>query len=108
MRPTSIKADKASSLLHIYWDDDVSSSITFHGLAVACRCATCNDTRAKAQAEGRTHEPLSTELQSIEAVGSYGINIVWANGCRYGIYTWDYLRALADGHKPGADHHRAW
>lgn len=27
-------------------------------------------------------------------MGSYAINIVWKDGCRYGIYTWEYLREL--------------
>lgn len=36
----------------------------------------------------------ATRLRSVEAVGSYGIQIEWEDGHRYGIYTWRYLRAL--------------
>ena len=108
MRPTSIKADKNRSVLEIVWDDGMQSAHAFYDLAAACRCATCNDARARAQAEGREHKPQSSALEAIEAVGSYGINIIWKSGCRHGIYTWEYLRALASGHKPSPDHHRAW
>ncbi len=59
-------------------------------------------------AAGTAHEPESSILDTIEAVGSYGVNILWVGGCRHGIYTWDYLYALGAGHTPTADHHRAW
>jgi DUF971 family protein len=36
----------------------------------------------------------ATRLQSLEAVGSYALTIEWEDGHHYGIYTWDYLRAL--------------
>jgi len=36
----------------------------------------------------------SAELLSIEVVGNYALLPVWADGHRYGIYTWDYLRRL--------------
>jgi DUF971 family protein len=42
----------------------------------------------------------SYELEAIHPVGGYAINIVWKGGCRYGIYSWDYLRQLA-GLPPG-------
>ena len=31
------------------------------------------------------------ELLSIEPVGSYALSIVWKGGCRFGIFTWEYL-----------------
>jgi DUF971 family protein len=36
----------------------------------------------------------ATRLNSLEAVGSYALTIEWEDGHHYGIYTWDYLRAL--------------
>ena len=42
--------------------------------------------------------PISkmTEIEKIDMVGSYGITIMWAEGHHYGIYTWQYLRALCN------------
>ncbi len=94
MRPTGIKADRARGELTIQWDDGHSADLTFAHLASNCRCATCNDNRAKLRISGKTFVPESSELLAIEAVGSYGISIVWKDGCRYGIYTWEVLAAL--------------
>lgn len=34
------------------------------------------------------------ELINVEAVGSYAISLLWNDGHREGIYSWNYLRAL--------------
>jgi len=36
----------------------------------------------------------ATHLLNVEAVGSYALTIAWEDGHQYGIYRWDYLRAL--------------
>lgn len=36
----------------------------------------------------------STRMRNLEAVGTYALTIEWEDGHHYGIYTWDYLRAL--------------
>lgn len=43
------------------------------------------------------------EIADVQPVGNYGITIAFADGHKFGIYTWDYLRALGDGAKPGAN-----
>ena len=35
-----------------------------------------------------------TRLSNLEAVGTYALTIEWEDGHHYGIYTWQYLRAL--------------
>jgi len=35
-----------------------------------------------------------TRLRQVEAVGTYGITIQWEDGHHFGIYNWEYLRAL--------------
>jgi DUF971 family protein len=35
-----------------------------------------------------------TRVRSIEPVGTYAITIEWEDGHHYGIYNWNYLRAL--------------
>lgn len=67
-------------------------------LSAACPCAQCNDERQKLAEAGLDpvvhYKPKSSYLEHIEPVGSYAINIVWKDGCRYGIYTWDFLLGL--------------
>ena len=36
----------------------------------------------------------STHLVNVQAVGSYALSIAWEDGHDYGIYNWEYLRAL--------------
>jgi DUF971 family protein len=35
-------------------------------------------------------------LAGMERIGNYAVTIVFSDGHRSGIYSWDYLRALAD------------
>lgn len=94
MKPTSITADRTQGTLTITWDDGSTSVLSFKVLSDMCPCAACS-------AERNNLDPLkvirarSYELEAIHPVGGYAINIVWKDGCRYGIYSWDYLRMLA-------------
>ena len=36
----------------------------------------------------------ASRLKNIEAVGTYAITIEWEDGHHFGIYNWNYLRAL--------------
>jgi DUF971 family protein len=94
VKPTSITADRTQGTLTITWDDCSTSVLSFKVLSDMCPCAACS-------AERNNPDPLkvirarSYELEAIHPVGGYAINIVWKDGCRYGIYSWDYLRMLA-------------
>ena len=36
----------------------------------------------------------SIELEKLDGVGNYALQLVWKDGHSYGIYTWEYLRQL--------------
>jgi DUF971 family protein len=44
--------------------------------------------------EMEMEDSIRTRLNSIEAVGTYALNPHWEDGHQFGIYTWEYLRAL--------------
>jgi DUF971 family protein len=98
LRPSGITADRHRAVLSITWSDGHRTDYPFAELSAACPCANCNDEREKLNAHGRNpatdFKPKSSSLQAIEPVGNYAINIVWKDGCRYGIYTWDFLLEL--------------
>lgn len=94
MRPTAITADRNRAILTINWDDGSTVDYPFTLLSDACPCATCNEERNDPNPL-KIIRPRSYELESINPVGSYAINITWKGGCRYGIYSWDYLASLA-------------
>lgn len=89
----------------IGWTDDAVSAIPFSLLRDACPCAQC---RGGHENMSSTPDPevfliplkdsQETALTDVQAVGNYGITIAWGDGHKFGIYTWDFLRALGDGH----------
>jgi len=100
-RPVNITANRNTSTLRLEWNDGHGSLYPFAVLRAACPCAECRGGHANMSAEPdpRVFETLleevpATRIRNIEAVGSYAITIEWEDGHHYGIYNWDYLRAL--------------
>jgi len=103
LSPIKIKADKKERFLYIDWNDDHKTPISFGLLRAACPCATCRGghENMKPEPDSSVFErelPNSTmtDIDKVEMVGSYGLSIMWADGHHYGIYTWQYLRALCN------------
>lgn len=63
----------------------------------ACPCAAC---QGEPDALGRVIRPEANvgehghELQRIERVGGYAVQLYWGDGHSTGIYSYDYLRRL--------------
>lgn len=99
--PAGITANRETSELIIEWKDAHTSRIPFFLLRNACPCAQCRGGHDKM---GSTPPPEvftmaledapRTRLSSIEAVGTYALNPYWEDGHQFGIFTWEYLRAL--------------
>jgi DUF971 family protein len=94
MRPTNITADKTQKLLKLTWADGRTSALSFKLLSDMCPCELCTMERNDPDPL-KILRPKTDELEAISAVGNYGISIMWKGGCRYGIYTWEYLAKLA-------------
>ena len=101
LSPHKIKVDKKERLLFIVWNDLHETKIDFSLLRVACPCATCRGGHENMKAEPDSSVfiktlPVSsmTTVDKIDMVGSYALSILWGDGHHYGIYTWNYLRAL--------------
>jgi DUF971 family protein len=100
-KPREIKASRKQGLLTIVWEDGHRSEYRFVDLRAACPCAECQGTHAEnSEADGSLdlNLPLrserATQLEALEQVGNYALQITWQDGHRFGIYTWDYLRSL--------------
>ena len=65
----------------------------------ACPCAAC---QGEPDAMGRVmrpiveHGPKAFDLTKVEQVGGYALQLHWADGHATGLYTYQYLRKLAD------------
>jgi DUF971 family protein len=85
--------------LAIKWEDGTESFIPFETLRRACPCAGCKGER---DVMGHLHKgpdipltPVSFELRSLVPIGTYAIQPVWADGHASGIFSFDYLAAVA-------------
>lgn len=107
IRPAKVRVDKTGGTgMAIDWKDGHASSWSFAWLRAACPCATCHEEREK---EGRAvgvAKPRPTALLpmyeapprplEVTPVGNYALKFKWNDGHEAGIYSWDYLRNVAD------------
>ncbi len=101
IKPANITVDRNTRRVIIDWSDDHSSSYLFSLLRFACPCAEC---RGGHERMGSLPDPEvfslpdedspRTNIRNLEAVGTYAMSIEWLDGHNYGIYKWQYLRAL--------------
>lgn len=101
LTPTGITANRQTREMTIAWSDGHNSVYPFSLLRAACPCATCrgghenmSSTPDEAVFDVRLPDSPATRLNKVEAVGSYAIMFEWEDGHHYGIYNWNFLRAL--------------
>lgn len=99
--PAKITANRQTNELSIIWKDEHESAYPFSLLRHACPCAECrggHDNMTGVPDPEVFDMPVEnsprTRLEKVEAVGAYAITIEWQDGHHFGIYNWDYLRAL--------------
>lgn len=98
VQPTDIQQIGAE--LAIKWDDGVESFIAMETLRRHCPCAGCNGEKdIMGNVYKNPAQPLGArafQLMRITNVGGYAIQPIWADGHASGIYSFDYLRRLAE------------
>ena len=92
-RPTNITVDKDNAQVRLEWGDGHQSVYAFERLRAACPCAECQAYRSETDPLTRA-AVVSLGLVGANLVGNYAIQLTWDDGHRFGIYTWEYLRAL--------------
>lgn len=84
--------------LAVVWDDHHESYYPLEALRRACPCANCSGESdlfgRVSKGSAQTMTPRSYEVNSIEPVGNYGIQMNWADGHGWGIWTFERLRAV--------------
>jgi DUF971 family protein len=96
MRPHSYQG--IGDLFVVVWDDGHESYYPLEALRRACPCAVCSGEpdlfgRMYGGAPQR-YGPRSFELASVEPIGNYALQLNWADGHTYGIWTYERLRAF--------------
>ena len=70
-----------------------AASLDSAKLRMACRCAHC--TRARIDGKFPSEFPGVT-IETLTAMGHYGVNIAFSDGHARGIYPWSYLSELLE------------
>jgi len=98
VRPVDIQP--IGNELAVKWDDGSESYIALEKLRRACPCAGC---QGEVDILGQLHKgpnvalpPTAYELAGITRVGGYAIQPAWKDGHASGLYTFDYLKRVAD------------
>jgi DUF971 family protein len=98
MQPVDIQA--IGNELAIKWEDRTESFIPLEKLRRHCPCAGCQGEKDIMgnlyKGPERPLRPNSFEVKSILRVGTYAIQPVWADGHATGMYSFDYLKRMAD------------
>ena len=97
MTPIDIAHSPADNTLAITWDDGARSLLSLAYLRSWCPCAQC-------QGHGDVVRRLATAASitalSIHELGAYAIAIRFSDGHDTGIFSWQWLRALAPESEP--------
>jgi len=103
MRPLDIQP--IGGELAIKWDDGSESFIALETLRRCCPCAVCKgETDILGNVYKNPPQPLTPkafELIRFITVGGYAIQPVWADSHATGIYSFEYLRRVANEPQSG-------
>jgi len=98
MRPVDIQ--RIGEELAIKWDDGSESFVTLEKLRRHCPCAGC---KGEMDIMGNLYKgpqiqlsPAAFQLRRIDYIGTYAIQPVWADGHATGLFSFDYLKKVAD------------
>lgn len=86
--------------LAIRWEDGTESYISLQKLRRACPCAGC---KGESDIMGNLYKgpeqtlgPASFQLRHLERIGSYAVQPVWVDGHATGLYSFEYLKRVAE------------
>ncbi|MGH9486418.1 MAG: gamma-butyrobetaine hydroxylase-like domain-containing protein [Terriglobales bacterium] len=106
-QPSSVDVSLTQGVT-IAWSDGLSSHYTVPQLRAACPCATCTDAhhtgdRSTAVAAPGSElfpmfKPSGATLTGVQPVGRYALQFEFSDGHKTGIFTWEYLREIAQNH----------
>ena len=99
MRPIDIQ--QIGDELAIKWDDGGESFVKLETLRRSCPCAGCKGERDIMgnlyKGPERAFTPQAFEMVRIAMVGGYAVQPFWADGHATGLFSFDYLRQIAEG-----------
>jgi DUF971 family protein len=99
--PTNIRALQADQILELTWSDGHISRLPYHDVRSECPCASCRDEWTGKRILDPASIPRDIKLEGMEGIGNYAVRFSWSDHHSSGIFTWEHLRRVADGHPLG-------
>jgi DUF971 family protein len=99
-RPDEIAPTEDGARLGIVWGDGVAFEYEPRLLRQRCPCAGCVDEMTGIRTLRPESVPAGIYPEAIHYVGRYALQFVWSDGHSTGIYTFEYLRRLAEEGEP--------
>jgi len=99
MRLEPTKIEQIGNELAIQWNDKTESYLDLQFLRRACPCAACGgepDVLGNILRPSVNYSDNSFEFAGFQIVGGYALQPRWADGHDTGIYSFQYLRRLAN------------
>lgn len=92
-----IQKDKFTFIVE--WSDGLKKEFRLCYLQRRCPCAGCTEERTGKSLVDVHSIPDDLKASSIDPVGSYALRIQFNSGCNKGIYSFDFLRQMAEEKK---------
>lgn len=93
--PVELRAPEGARRLEIDWADGASSAYRHAILRGFCPCAHCQGHHGPVRWVAGAEE-ADLELAEVKPVGNYALQLTWGDGHGTGIYTFRFLRSLAE------------
>lgn len=90
---------KDKHTFNVEWSDGLRADFRLCDLQRHCPCAGCTDENTGKSLIDSTTISDDLRASSIESVGRYALRIHFSSGCSKGIYSFDFLRKMAEGNK---------
>lgn len=94
--PTHILRQPESKSLLLTWPDGGEHNVPYVYLRQKCCCAGCIHEITGELLLDPESVPKDLDLPEMNLVGNYAIKFRWSDGHDQGLYTWAYLRELAE------------
>jgi Mrp family chromosome partitioning ATPase/DUF971 family protein len=81
--------------VHIVFADAFEATLPMFGLRCACPCARCINEFTGEQMLQPSDVPKDVHVEGMQNLGNYAVSFQWSDSHTTGIYSWDFLRELA-------------
>ncbi len=89
-----VQIDNEQKLLTVNFKDGSTAEIEWKKLRDNCPCADCAELHGPADPLRLKLAP-NYDLESVDYIGNYAVQLTWGDGHNAGLYSWNYLRELA-------------